>query len=190
MIIKKRQLLLATLIIALGAAVFVNWYYTRPTSEAANAKPSVTAAEAADSAASELGEARYVISSGVTELATGTGEAEYFAAARLKRKTAHDESAEALNAVIKDSASPADAVNQASRKLTALAEELELEGELENLITAKVGCENLVVLNGTAAQVIVEKGALDATTAVQIQDIVTAQTEYNSENITIIELNT
>ncbi len=30
MIIKKRQLLLATLIIALAAAVFVNWYYTRP----------------------------------------------------------------------------------------------------------------------------------------------------------------
>lgn len=34
MIIKKRQLLLATLIIALGAAVFINWYYTKPTANA------------------------------------------------------------------------------------------------------------------------------------------------------------
>lgn len=30
MIIKKRQLLMATLVLALAAAVFVNWYYTRP----------------------------------------------------------------------------------------------------------------------------------------------------------------
>ena len=37
MIIKKRQLLLATLIIALAAAVFVNWYYTRPEVETAGA---------------------------------------------------------------------------------------------------------------------------------------------------------
>ena len=27
-LIKRRQLILATLVVALGAAVFVNWYYT------------------------------------------------------------------------------------------------------------------------------------------------------------------
>ncbi len=30
MIIGKRQVLLSALVLALGAAVFVNWYYTKP----------------------------------------------------------------------------------------------------------------------------------------------------------------
>lgn len=29
----KRQIVLATLVVALGAAVFVNWYYTKPDAE-------------------------------------------------------------------------------------------------------------------------------------------------------------
>ena len=33
MSIGKRQIVLATLVVALGAAVFVNWYYTKPDAE-------------------------------------------------------------------------------------------------------------------------------------------------------------
>lgn len=64
MIIKKRQLLLATLIIALGAAVFINWYYTKPTAKSAGTKPEQTTQQAEQGA--NLGDARYVLSSDVT----------------------------------------------------------------------------------------------------------------------------
>lgn len=42
MSIGKRQIVLATLVVALGAAVFVNWYYTKPDAEKANTGVTVT----------------------------------------------------------------------------------------------------------------------------------------------------
>ena len=189
MIIKKRQLLLATLVVALAAAVFVNWYYTKP-DIAANGQSTVTTApEAAEGV--NLGDARYVISGDakLEEDAVAQAKAnEYFASAKLRRKTAHDEAAESLNDVIKDSASSADAVSEATKTLGKLAEVYTLESDIENLISAKVGCENLVILNGENAEIIVENGSLDDISILKIKEIAVKNTGYPVDNITIIEM--
>lgn len=191
MIIKKRQLLLATLIIALGAAVFVNWYYTRPEVESAGTSgitETTTLPEAEQGA--NLGDARYVISTD-TALEDAAAQAkanEYFAGAKLRRQTAHDEAAEALNDVIKDGNSSAEAVEKASDALKGLTDCMTLESDIENLITAKVGCENLVILNGGNAEIIVENGSLDDVTVVQIKEIAVKHSGYPVENVTIIEV--
>ncbi len=189
MIIKKRQLLLATLIVALGAAVFVNWYYTKPSVE-------VSGNGAADSVSDEekqeanLGDARYVISSDVTldDAAAQAQASEYFASAKLRRTTAHDEAAEALNDIIKDSSSNSDAVKQATAALKELTDCMTLESDIENLITAKIGCENLCILNNGKAEIIIENGSLDDVTVVKIKEIAVKHTEYPVDNITIIEM--
>lgn len=189
MIIKKRQLLLATLIIALAAAVFVNWYYTKPQVESATAGTALTTAPEAQEGAN-LGDARYVISTdAVLEDAAAQAQAsEYFAGAKLRRKTAHDEAAEALNDIIKDSASSSEAVSSAAKALEELANAITLESDLENLITAKVGCENLVILNGGNAEIIVENGSLDDVSIVKIKEVAVKHTGYPVDNITIIEM--
>lgn len=184
MIIKKRQLLLAALVLALGAAVFVNWYYTRPAT-AANTKAE-TQLHAAQEDAAHLGDARYVISTDVT--AAAKEQTDYFAAARLKRRTAHDAAAEALNDVIKDEASSKDAVEAASAKLQALAELLVLEGDLENMITAKLHCDCLVILNGSQAEVIVPKGSLDAVAVVKIRELCVNHADCAPEAVTMTEI--
>ncbi len=189
MIIKKRQLLLATLIIALAAAVFVNWYYTRPDIQSAGADVAATTVPEVQEGAN-LGDARYVISTDATldDVAAQAQASEYFAGAKLRRKTAHDEAAEALNDIIKDSSSSSEAVGEASDALKALAEAISLESDIENLITAKVGCENLVILNGGNAEIIVENGSLDDVSVVKIKEVVVKQTGYPVDNITIIEM--
>ncbi|MBQ8015056.1 MAG: SpoIIIAH-like family protein [Clostridia bacterium] len=189
MIIKKRQLLLATLIIALAAAVFVNWYYTKPDIQSAGADVLKTTAPEVQEGAN-LGDARYVISTDATldDVAAQAQASEYFAGAKLRRQTAHDEAAEALNDIIKDSSSASEAVGQASSALKELAEAISLESDIENLITAKVGCENLVILNGGNAEIIVENGSLDDVTVVKIKEVVVKQTGYPVDNITIIEM--
>lgn len=190
MIIRKRQLLLATLVIALGSAVFVNWYYTGSQAEKAGEIISVSPTEIGDTAGGNLGDARYVISSDITTLSTAAAtEDEYFASARLRRTAAHDEACEALNDIIKDSASSASAVAQASELLTELTESLTLEADIENLVSAKVGGGCLVIINGGAAEVIVENGVLNDATIVQIKEIAVKQTGYPAEKVTIIELN-
>lgn len=104
MSIGKRQIVLATLVVALGAAVFVNWYYTKPDAEKANT--GVTVTEQVSQAAGNLGDALLVNSSSVSsqdntketkaQQAQAKVEDEYFAQARLNRSTAHDKAAEAL----------------------------------------------------------------------------------------------
>ncbi len=65
MVVRKRQIIAAALVLALGSAVFINWYYNRPSVKSANAKPSV---EAVDNTGGNLGDAQLVNSSGVSEL--------------------------------------------------------------------------------------------------------------------------
>lgn len=190
MIIRKRQLLLATLIIALGAAVFVNWYYTRPDVESAISPTPQTTTQPQVQEGANLGDARYVISTdAVLEDAPAQAMAnEYFASAKLRRRTAHDEAAEALNDVIKNSSSSESVANQAAGMLEELSNSISLESDIENLITAKVGCENLVILNRGNAEIIVENGSLDDVAIVKIKEIAVEQTGYPVDNISITEM--
>lgn len=189
MIIKKRQLLLATLVVALAAAVFVNWYYTRPEIESANAGAGVTTKPQVQEGAN-LGDARYVISGDATleDVAAQAQASEYFASAKLRRKTAHDEAAEALNDIIKDDSSSSEAVSKASSALEDLATAISLESDIENLITAKVGCENLVILNGGNAEIIVENGSVDDVSVIKIKEIAVKHTGYAVDKISITEM--
>lgn len=190
MIIRKRQLLLATLIIALAAAVFVNWYYTRPDVESAGVNAAVTTTQPQAQEGANLGDARYVISTDtVLEDAPAQAMAnEYFASAKLRRQTAHDEAAEALNDVINDNPSSESVAQQAGEMLKELSNSISLESDIENLISAKVGCENLVILNRGNAEIIVENGSLDDVSIVKIKEIAVEQTGYPVENISITEM--
>lgn len=190
MIIRKRQLLLATLVIALAAAVFVNWYYTRPDVESAGMNFSETTTAPQVQEGANLGDARYVISTDTAlEDAPAQAQAsEYFAGAKLRRQTAHDEAAEALNDIIKDSASSESVAKQAEEMLEELANSISLESDIENLISAKVGCENLVILNRGNAEIIVENGSLDDVAIVKIKEIAVEQTGYPVDNISITEM--
>lgn len=190
MIIRKRQLLLATLIIALGAAVFVNWYYTKPDIASAGMNGTLSVAEQDSLQGANMGDARYVNSTtvNVDDVAAQANANEYFASAKLRRKNAHDEAAEALNDIIKDGSSSAEAVSQATEVLSELSESIALESDLENLIYAKAGCENLVIINRGTAEIIVENGSLDDVSLVKIKEIAVKQTGFGVDKIAITEM--
>ena len=177
MVVRKRQIIAAALVLALGSAVFINWYYNRPSVKSANAKPSV---EAVDNTGGNLGDAQLVNSSGVSESAVATGKS--------SDNSAHDEASETLNKVIKDSSSDASAVKEATAALKALSNAIKLEGDIEALIKAKTGGDCVVIINNNSAEVIVAKGALNDTVILQIKEIVLKQTGFSAENITIVEL--
>lgn len=188
MIIKKRQLLLATLIIALGAAVFINWYYTKPTAKSAGTKPEQTTQQAEQGA--NLGDARYVLSSDVTldDASAQAQASEYFAGAKLRRQTVHDEAAKAYGDIIKNSSSSSEAVKAAESALKELTDALTKESDIENLIAAKVGCENLVIINGGTVEIIVENGSLDDVSLIKIKEIAVKQTGFDVDKIAITEM--
>lgn len=190
MILKKRQLLLATLVIALGAAVFINYYYTSPQINSAATDSVQNVTKKQTEKGGNLGDARYVISTDVVldDAAAQAVASEYFSSAKLRRQTVRDEAAEALNDIIKDDDSTPEAVAKASDALQDITKAMALECDVENLINAKVGCENLVIINAGVAEIIVENGSLDETSVVQIKEIVVKHTGISSEKITLVEM--
>ena len=167
----KKQIIFAGLLIALCAAVYVNWYYTKPMSEVKDGVQKET------TEAQNLGEAQYV---------NATEAGDYFESAKLNRSKAHADAQDALNKVIESDSADEESKAQAREKLNALAQSIQNEADIENLITAKTGGKVLVSI-GDTVEVILEKGTLNDTTALQIKEIVVNKTQISAEKITLVE---
>ena len=174
MIIKRRQLILATLVVALGAAVFVNWYYTGNKSLAPDAE--TTAADYVQN----LGEAKYV--NAVVE-----GTEDYFEQMRFNRKKTNDEALDKLNKSLGSAAAGTDEAKSIALEIDELTTNIKTEDNLVNLISAKTGGECVVMITEGATQVVVQKGLLNDEVALQIMDIITRNTDLDPTKVTMSE---
>lgn len=172
-ILKRRQLILATLVVALGAAVFVNWYYTGNNS----LKQSEETTES--EYVQNLGEAKYVNAD-----ATAT---DYFSEVKLNRQKTRDEALDKLNTSLKNAKTGTEEAKSITDSIDKLTLQIKQENDIESLITAKISGECVVVINDSSAQIVVKKGALNEDTALQIMDIVTTNTKLDASNIKITE---
>jgi len=184
-LLQKRQLVMVTLVLALAAAVFVNWYYSDP-ERAVNAQPITTAVNTEGEG--NLGDAQFVSGSNIQH-PMGASAREYFAGARLNRNAAHDEARAVLSSVIADSQADPTAVAQASESLQVLANAIRLQSECEALITAQTGREALVVVGENSVRAVVGGGELERQTVTQIKEILLQKTGIAADNIQIVELN-
>ena len=181
-LLKKRQLVLVTLVLALGAAVFVNWYYSKP-DVAVDARTMPTVQGTISQGGEEnLGDSLYVHN----PYSSSAGE--YFAGAKLRRGAAHDEAKEILGAVITDSKADAKAVADAGKALQALSNAIKLEADCESLIIAKTGSECLVTIGGDNVEAVLGGPPIDGAMAMQIKEILLGKTGFSPEQVSIVEL--
>ena len=103
--IKRKHLVLTGLVIALGTAMFVNWYYTKP-----EAKSVSKAADETTTVSANLGDAMYVNGT------AAAAESDWLSEAKLKRTSAHDEAKSALEDVINSSDADSDSKQKAYKK--------------------------------------------------------------------------
>lgn len=185
----KRQLVLAALVVALGAAVYLNW-----------ALSGNTQLPATDAVASgrELGETLLVnasesegaksggASSSVDTSASVAGE-DYFASARLSRQKARDEAVETLKNIMGGASEGDDAKLTAASQATTIAQNIVKETDIENLIKAKGFEDCVVVLGDGECSVVVKTKASEQDDAIVIRDIVSAQTGLPYDKIKIVE---
>lgn len=171
-IISRKQLLTVSLVFALGLAVFVNWYYTKPNSN--TTEPEV-------SSQANLGDAQYVNSDSVKQ------ETDFFETAEINRKKAHDTAKEHLSSVINDSKTDEDTKELARTKLTNISEQIKLENDIQSLITAQLGNNCLVTYDDDSIEVILPKGVADENAVLKIKDIIISKTSLSGDKITIIE---
>lgn len=174
LLIKRRQLILATLVVALGAAVFVNWYYT---SNNSTVQPSEETTS--NEYVQNLGEAQYVNATGE--------EAEYFSEVKLNRQKSRDEALDKLNKSFEKAKSGSDEAKEITKSIDELTAQIKLESDVEALISAKLASECVAVINEKSAQIVVSKDALTEDAALQIMDIITTNTELSTDKIKITE---
>lgn len=182
-LLKRRQLIMTTLVVALGGAVFVNWYFTKTPTESSKED---TTREYVQS----LGEAKYVSSSGVTgeETTESTDSAESFAKLRLGREKAHDEALDSLKGSLDSVSVDSDAAESIAKSVDELSALIKVEADTEALISAKIDAECVVIINNDKVQVLVEKGKLNEKTVVMIADIISANTDIAEGNLTVSEI--
>ena len=188
MVFKSKQILSATLIIALGAAVAVNWYYRN---SATLDEENTTAIE---EVSGNLGDSLYVGATTAVAENTETTDVtdvnakDYFSEAKLKRTQNHDKIIDEFEKIISDGKIDSDTKTQLMTMLSDFQKTIKTETDTENLITAKISSECLVVINDGACQVILQKNTLNEHVILQITEIIEKNTKISSENLTIIEL--
>lgn len=182
----KKQALLATLAVALGAAVYLNYYFAQQTPGVAE-EPSATSPTAVSEPTGHLGDSQYV--SGATaeppQEASVTTAAGYFADARANREAARAEALETLQELANNVKSSEETVKQATQDMLAAAQAIDRESKIENLIRSKGFSDCVVYIEGEKCHVVVQSDGLSAAQTLQITEIVTDQSEVLQENIKI-----
>ena len=172
-IIGKKQLLIFTLVGALGLSVFINWYYSNP-------KQDIVEPELTEK--SNLGEAQYVNSNSITD------SNEFFDNANMNRTKAHDLAKENLNEIINNPNSSKETIDLAREKLFKLSEQIKLEADIENIVKSQTNSQCLVTMSENNIEVILPKESINESLIVKIKNIILSKTELSSEQISIIEI--
>ena len=168
----KVQIALAVLVIALGAAVWLNMRYTATAPE-----------KETDTSSKYLGQAEYV-NAEVSEQEK-TEEKDNFTVLRAERKKAREEALEIIEETLEKTdlteSQKAEAVSKAAR----IAANAEQENAVETVLKSKGFGKVLAVIGENDVNIIVEKKP-DMAGIVQIQDAVASQTNFNPSDVKII----
>ncbi|MBQ1985789.1 MAG: SpoIIIAH-like family protein [Clostridia bacterium] len=196
----KRQLILASLILALGAAVYLNWQFT-----GAETKINDTAQENSETlGAAQLVNSSYVetVSDTMEDLETANGsveetvihdfEAENVGAAavlsdaRMTRQTARDEAVELLEDILEDAQADTAVKEAAISEASVIAQNILKETNVESLIQAKGFTECVAYINGDSCTVVVNGDMENEQNALIVREIAVTETGLSAEKIKII----
>lgn len=207
--LKSRGATAAVLTLALGAAVYLNWSFSRgaPPSllvsdTTADAVETAAAAPVTDPLAVEAAAGAEDTEAAVDDADKNYGEAqlvsvnqdsgtEFFESARLTRSKARDEALDTLKKSLKNAGLTKEEKDALTAELSARISNITLETKLETLIKSKGFPDCVVNLEGSKANVTVmtENDALTAEEVTRVRDALLSQCKgLTAQDITIVEV--
>ncbi|MEG0780478.1 MAG: SpoIIIAH-like family protein [Oscillospiraceae bacterium] len=176
----KRNIVVATVLLFVCGAVWLNWRY---------------ADNVAETGKKILGESTLVSSAetdgdGETADAAET-EKNYFATARLSRQQARDNALALLKTAAEQEDATPEVADEASAGIAVLATYTAQEAQIENLVTAKGYADCVTFMGGDSISIVVSGDAEELSSAdvAKITDIAVTETGYPAEHIKIMEAN-
>ena len=168
----KKQLVLASLVLALGAAVYLNWQFA-----GTNTLP----VEDTSSETSQLGAAQLVnnayVETVTDDLQSSTETAaqeDALAQARVDRQSSRDEALELLDNVLESVDSDSAAKQQAVEEASAIAQNILEESNVESLLQAKGYSQCVAYITEEECSVVMAGSVEEADTLI-VQEIVMEQ---------------
>ena len=183
MVINRRHIILASLVVALGLAIFLNYRF----SDGVVTTPANTSAKASSKTTKgNLGDAAYVDNQNVSGTKT-----DIFATWRLTRTQTKDEVDQQMNSVTNNKAATAAQKQMAVNEVLQLGKNIQTEGLIETEVKAKGFAECVCLINSNKSISVVVKaksasGLTDIDSA-QIYDIVEKNTSFTKDAITITQ---
>ena len=175
----RKQLVLASLVLALGAAVYLNWQFAGtnklPIGDGEDTSSQLGAAQLVNNAYVET----------VTDDLQAKAGTDMFAEARLSRQNSRDEALELLDGVLEDVDADSEAKKAAVEEASAMAQNILKETNVESLLNDK-GYEESVAYITTEECSVVVAGDLQDSDMLIVQEIVIEQTGLTAEKIKII----
>lgn len=177
-IIGKKQILIASLTVLLGAAAAVNFAVSSNRKKESLADSSQVAAN--------YGEAAYVSDKSSSGAASGSDA--YFAKARLDKQQSRDEAAEVLAGMYQGGDMTQGELETVETNAQALSGIIESENKIETLLKAQGFDDALCYLSANGANIIVKTDGLDAAGAAKIKSTLLSEVDVAGDNITIVEV--
>lgn len=169
----KSQIAVTAMVLALAAAIWLNMKYT-------------------PSSGKYLGEASYVSNesteSGAVQTSAKAEEADYFATVKKERENSRKEAQELIEETLKSDKLTEEDKKSAVSKAEEMAGRMESESNIEALLKAKGFEKALAVISDTGISVVVKSEGLTSAQTLQIQDIVTEETNIQLANIKIVPI--
>lgn len=182
---RKRGLLIAGLVLALGTAVYLNWQFA-PSEDYVQSGQPVSDEEM-------LGEALLVSAQGTqqtsaTDSVAAATDEDYFKMAYSERENAREESIAMLEEVISDAEKTNADKTAAVNKSAEIASQIQAENAIETLIKAK-GFEDCIAIVGESQVSIIVSNTKELTSSEvsMITDAVISQTSLPASAISIIQ---
>lgn len=168
----KSQIAVTVMVLVLAAAVWLNMKYT-PTS------------------GKYLGEASYVSGSSTddktVQTSAGADEKEdYFTTVKKEREETREEAKEAIEETLDSKNLSDEDKKSALAKIEEMAGRMESETNIETLLKAKGFEKAVAVIGDTGISVVVKSDGLTSAQTLQIQDIITSETNIQLSDIKIV----
>lgn len=196
----KRNAVVATVLLFVCAAVYLNWRYAGNVGE--NAAPASQNQTAEDGGTGKDGGATKVLGDatlvgGVPTAVDDARAAEdgsvtgssYFDTARLSRQQSRDNALTLLREASTQENVDQGVLDDANRSIQTLAGYTMLEGQVENLVIAKGYADCVAFMGENSVSIVVSaaEDGLQTEDVAKIMDIVLSETNYTADQIKIME---
>lgn len=180
---QKKRLMMATLMLALGAAVYLNYYLTQEPSLSVGGGDTSSAVDEQEN----LGDASFVdapVSGKPSE--EQKPQTNYFDTARQNRQTAREEALGIIQDVLDNAQASEQDKSAATARATAIADNVLQESHIESLVLAKGFGDCVVFIEDSRCSVVVQGENLQQQETLQILEIVVSQSQVKAADVQIL----